>query len=197
MVKRTLLNFEHRNDKTDKRKLRQLALDSLQSESDSSTVEASSDKAVSITEPATPPKTALLLPASTSHPETPKFAEKSSSAAEVSSEVSSISKEEVAWAGYEKDDVPQKTQPKYVRNLRHRIFTLYRRLFGVVFTVNMAIFIALCVKGPDAQRIGGIVIVNLFCAILMRQDYVINGFFNTFCSVPSSYVLTFAFGATY
>ena len=74
----------------------------------------------------------------------------------------------------------------FVRHLRHYIFTLYRRLFGVVFTINMAIFIRLCLASADTQRIAEIIIVNLFCAILIRQDYVINAIFNTCCTVPQS-----------
>lgn len=93
-----------------------------------------------------------------------------------------------AWDGYLDDEIPNKTQGKLVRNLRHSIFSLYRRLFGVVFIANMAIFIATLVRGgANAQHLGLIVVANLFCAILMRQDYVINTFFNVFCAVPSSY----------
>ena len=93
------------------------------------------------------------------------------------------------WEGYEEDDIPDKTQGKLVRNLRHQIFTLYRRLFGVVFVTNMAIFVATLIKGHhNAQQLGQIVVANLFCAILMRQDYVVNAFFNLFCAVPTTYV---------
>ncbi|KAF9267434.1 nonribosomal peptide synthetase 12 [Marasmius fiardii PR-910] len=95
----------------------------------------------------------------------------------------------LAWEGYKDDELPEKTQGHYLRNLRHQIFSLYRRLFGVVFIANMAIFIATCVKGASVPKIGEIVVANLFCAILMRQDYVINAFFNTFCAVPASWPL--------
>jgi len=107
-------------------------------------------------------------------------------------EVSSIEKGDttLAWDGYEDEDLPNKTQNKYARNLRHQIFTLYRRLFGVVFVTNMAIFIASLAKGGlNAQQLGQIVVANLFCAILMRQDYVVNAFFNVFCAVPTSWPL--------
>lgn len=91
------------------------------------------------------------------------------------------------WEGYENDPIPDKTQNKVIRNLRHQIFTLYRRLFGVVFIVNVSILVATMARGgANAQQIGLIVVSNLFCAILMRQDYVINVFFNVFCSVPAS-----------
>lgn len=101
-----------------------------------------------------------------------------------------VEKESTPWDGYLDDEIPTKTQPKIVRNLRHQIFSLYRRLFGVVFVTNVAVSIATLVRpnGADAQHLGSIVVANLFCAILMRQDYVINAFFNTFCAVPASYV---------
>lgn len=94
------------------------------------------------------------------------------------------------WDGYQDDDLPEKTQGHYLRNLRHQIFSLYRRLFGIVFVVNMAILIWTLVRKQkaDAQHLGLIVVSNLFCAILMRQDYVINAFFTVACAVPSSCV---------
>jgi len=53
----------------------------------------------------------------------------------------------------------------------------------------MSILIAIIVRGASVPRIGEIVLANLCCAILMRQDYVINAFFNVFCAVPTSYVV--------
>ncbi|KAF9475655.1 nonribosomal peptide synthetase 12 [Pholiota conissans] len=112
------------------------------------------------------------------------------SATELGSEVSSLEvKREYPWSGYEDDHLPKKRQGKYLRNLRHQIFTLYRRLFGVVFLTNMAVFISVVIRRVNAQQIGTIVIANLFCSILMRQDYVINAFFNVFCAVPPSWPL--------
>ena len=91
------------------------------------------------------------------------------------------------WDGYQDDVLPPKTHGKLFRNLRHQIFSLYRRLFGIVFIVNMAILVSIFAKGgANAQELGLIVVANLFCAILMRQDYIINAFFTTFCAVPTS-----------
>lgn len=105
-------------------------------------------------------------------------------------EVGVVEKQTTAWDGYEDDDLPEKTHGKALRNLRHQIFSLYRRLFGVVFVTNVAVLIATLVRpnGADAQHLGLIVVANLFCAILMRQDYIINAFFTICCAVPSSYV---------
>lgn len=99
----------------------------------------------------------------------------------------SVTEKGNAWDGYEDEELPDKTQGHTVRNLRHHIFTLYRRLFGIVFITNAAVFTATVVIGQaNAQKLGLIVVANLFCAILMRQDYVINAFFTTFCAVPTS-----------
>ncbi|KAG8734036.1 hypothetical protein FRC11_013092 [Ceratobasidium sp. 423] len=95
-----------------------------------------------------------------------------------------------AWDGYLDDDIPDKMEPKYVRNLRHIVFSLYRRLFGVVFIVNMSIFIhALVEGGLPANKIGTIVVGNICAAVLMRQDYVLNLIFNIACAVPRSWPL--------
>jgi hypothetical protein len=99
---------------------------------------------------------------------------------------SSLEDQTHMWSGYKDDDLPEKTQGRLMRNLRHQIFYLYRRLFGIVFVTNLAIFVAVAVEGADAFQIGKIVVANLFVAILMRQDYVIDAFFTVFTSVPSS-----------
>ena len=91
------------------------------------------------------------------------------------------------WDGFEDDELPAKTQGKIFRNLRHQIFSLYRRLFSIVFIVNMAVLIWIFVKGEtNAQELGQIVIANIFASVLMRQDHVINTFFHVFTAVPSS-----------
>lgn len=90
------------------------------------------------------------------------------------------------WEGYEDDELPHKTNNRAIRNLRHKIFSIYRRIFGVIFVVNLAIFIATTVRGADASKLGLIVVANLFCAILMRQEYVVNSFFIVFGNIPRS-----------
>ncbi len=110
----------------------------------------------------------------------------SSDTIEVSSS-SDIGEKGNLWDGYENDTLPEKTQGKLFRNLRHQVFSLYRRLFGVVFLTNMAVLIYTGCRGlVNAPHLGLVVVSNLFCAILMRQDYVINTFFTIFCAVPSS-----------
>lgn len=86
------------------------------------------------------------------------------------------------WDGYEDDEIPAKVHGKYLRNLRHIVFTLYRRMFGVVFVINLGILIATLAKGGlESPGIGVAVTGNLLAAILMRQDHVVNLFFKV-CS---------------
>ena len=100
-------------------------------------------------------------------------------------QVTSAHEEGNFWDGYLDDELPEKTHGHVFRNLRHQVFSLYRRLFSVVFIANMAVFVATLAKGgANAQELGLIVVANLFCAILMRQDYVINAFFTIACAVP-------------
>lgn len=180
------------NGKTDRRILQQRALDSMKP---IPPAEKEAIPEVLSEKPAVIPGDVFELPPTLAYQEDRKPQELSalkdgaifgSRVAESDSEVSSLEKQDHVWSGYEDDILPDKTQPKVIRNLRHQIFSLYRRLFGVVFVTNMAVFISVVIKGTNAQQLGGIVVANLFCAILMRQDYVINAFFNVFCSVPSS-----------
>ncbi|TBU62248.1 hypothetical protein BD310DRAFT_87219 [Dichomitus squalens] len=94
------------------------------------------------------------------------------------------------WDGYLEDELPEKTHGRFLRNVRFQIFSLYRRLFGIVFIVNMSIFIATCARGStDANYLGKVSIANLFVAILMRQAYVINTFFVVARWVPNTWPL--------
>ena len=109
----------------------------------------------------------------------------STSASTSQSDLSEEEKGEI-WQGYEGDELPTKTNGHYLRNLRFQLMTLYRRLFGIVFCVNLGVFIWYAVKGANAEQLGRVVIGNLFTAILMRQEYVINSFFAVACLAPKS-----------
>ncbi|KAK1236374.1 hypothetical protein PQX77_000378, partial [Marasmius sp. AFHP31] len=93
------------------------------------------------------------------------------------------------WDGYEDDKLPEKVHGHYLRNLRHQAFSLYRRLFGLVFVTNMAVFIFVCTRETSVPKIAEVAVANIFASILMRQEYVVNTFFNIFCSVPRSWPL--------
>ena len=84
------------------------------------------------------------------------------------------------------DSIPIKAQGPIIRNLRHRVYSLYRRLFGIVFIVNLAIVIFFAVRGTTVIKLGEIVIANLLVSISMREGRVVNAFFFFCCSVPTS-----------
>lgn len=90
------------------------------------------------------------------------------------------------------EPLPDKVHGRILRQLRHHLLNIYRRFFGVVFVVNMAIFIATLGRGRyNASHLGLIVVANIFVAVLIRQEHVVNVLFYIFCSVPPSYVDAF------
>lgn len=109
----------------------------------------------------------------------------SATSAEVSQSEFSTEKGEV-WQGFEEDVLPEKVHGRFLRNLRWQLMSLYRRLFGIVFCVNLGVFIWYAVKGANAEQLGRVVLGNLFAAVLMRQEYVINSFFFVACLAPRS-----------
>lgn len=193
----TLLTIPCRNGKADKRALELLARESSQTtpapadpspvyqlpmkekeEKDwnkSTTSVATYDSSTTVnttaTAPITPGATLVSLPL------------------EKKIEPSELEDQTSIWAGYQQDILPNKTQGRILRNLRHKVMILYRRMFGVVFLVNFGIFIWYAVRGANSLQLGQVVIGNLFTAILMRQDYVIDAFFVVFTAVPPSWPL--------
>ncbi|KAK0441585.1 hypothetical protein EV421DRAFT_629180 [Armillaria borealis] len=108
---------------------------------------------------------------------------------QTSSKAGSLADEKLGnpWDGYEDEAMPDKVQPRPVRNMRLQAFSIYRRLFSVVFITNMGIFISYAIRGYHSQKIALVTVANIFIAILMRQELVINALFLIFCSVPKSW----------
>lgn len=76
------------------------------------------------------------------------------------------------WEGYMETELPEKGQRKLLRNLRHHILNVYRRLFSIVFLVNLGVLISVAVRGATADYIGKIVIANIFVSVLIREEHV-------------------------
>lgn len=96
---------------------------------------------------------------------------------------------ENGWEGYKTDPFPEKALPKPVRNLRHIVLNVYRRLFSIVLLTNVAIlaWVASSVgERANAPYLGTIVVANFFAAILIREDHIVNLLFRIFTSVPKS-----------
>lgn len=94
------------------------------------------------------------------------------------------------WEGYLEDPLPEKTDDRWLRNLRHQILSLYRRFFGIIFLANaLILIISLARGGLSTAEVGKTVIGNLLVAIIFRQDHFVNLLFGIFCRVPISYVI--------
>ncbi|KAI9148337.1 Adenylate-forming reductase [Paramyrothecium foliicola] len=80
----------------------------------------------------------------------------------------------------EEFDLPQKKGFHGWRWIRHRGLSAYRKLFGVIFLTNIAVFIWMLWQSRNVNfslplpHIATAVSANLLCAVLLRQDYVVN-----------------------
>lgn len=85
--------------------------------------------------------------------------------------------------------LPPKKNGRIWRNLRYTYFSIYRRLFSLVFLGNLAVLTWLLVKhrGIDTiplQTLGVAGASNITFAILVRQEWVVNSLFQFFGSCP-------------
>ncbi|KAH8652692.1 nonribosomal peptide synthetase 12 [Tricladium varicosporioides] len=87
--------------------------------------------------------------------------------------------------------LPEKKGRHGLRALRHRFFSLYRRLFSLVFIANMSIVIFMIVSPSrrQIQYLATAIASNLTASVLFRQDHVVNFLFWLACSVPTSWPL--------
>lgn len=76
------------------------------------------------------------------------------------------------WEGYMETELPEKGERKLLRNIRHHILNIYRRLFSIVFFVNLGVLISVAVRGATADYIGKIVIANIFVSVVIRDEHV-------------------------
>lgn len=87
--------------------------------------------------------------------------------------------------------LPYKRERKFWRGMRHNFYTVYQRLFSVVFIGNMIAFVIELVLyknsrpfGPPLGNVATAAAANILGAILIRQEYVINGLYAIFCATP-------------
>ncbi|KZF24335.1 hypothetical protein L228DRAFT_208882 [Xylona heveae TC161] len=91
----------------------------------------------------------------------------------------------------EPQPLPSKRGTRPVRYLRHTFFTMYRRLFSVVFIANAAVLVALLARKYKSSSntlkltdVATATSANLMVSILMRQEHVINLLFVICAAVP-------------
>ena len=106
---------------------------------------------------------------------------------------------------YDSVQIPPKRQVKAVRNVRHTLLNVYRRLFSLVFLGNMIAFIYFVVQwwrtAPPAGKHSSVssriplsalstaASANILVAILIRQDYIVNLLFKSLWWLPHSWPL--------
>lgn len=79
--------------------------------------------------------------------------------------------------------LPEKKQRRFLRHGRHTILSVYRRLFSIVFILNMVGLAVLLSQNshwyttPPLSAFATAAAANIMVAILIRQDYIINACF--------------------
>ncbi|KAI1637227.1 hypothetical protein F4809DRAFT_327775 [Biscogniauxia mediterranea] len=92
----------------------------------------------------------------------------------------------------EQATLPEQLGSELTRKLRHKYASSYRKIFGVIFTVNLAVFVALLVQGranPNSRDVGSAASANLMVSILFRQEEFVNLVYEIFVHVPHSWPL--------
>ena len=87
--------------------------------------------------------------------------------------------------------LPAKRQPRLLRNVRHNLLSVYKRLFSICMLVNIiAIIIVLCRRStatlPSASNLSIPISVNVLVAALSRTEYVVNLLFALTIRVPQT-----------
>jgi hypothetical protein len=81
--------------------------------------------------------------------------------------------------------LPPKRYPWVIRNLRYTLLTVYRRFFTLVIFLNIIPLVhVLHTQTNKLDTLATCASTNLFIAILIRQDYIINTIFRTAWLTP-------------
>ncbi|MCJ1250869.1 hypothetical protein MMC30_008097 [Trapelia coarctata] len=87
--------------------------------------------------------------------------------------------------------LPAKRQPRFLRNIRHNLLSVYKRLFSICVLANLiAVIIVLCRNSsatlPSASNLSIPISVNVLVAALSRTEYVVNLLFALTIRIPQS-----------
>ncbi|KAA8912327.1 hypothetical protein FN846DRAFT_324924 [Sphaerosporella brunnea] len=94
------------------------------------------------------------------------------------------------WTAFASHELAEKNHGSIFRNIRFRIMSMYRRLFTVVFLVNLTVAITFAVTGTARiDRLAGAALGNLTASVLIRNDHIVNFLFRTLSSIPKSWPL--------
>jgi len=80
--------------------------------------------------------------------------------------------------------LPAKRYNKILRHARYTFLNVYRRLFSIVFVVNMVFVVFFMIQHRESYsspqllaNLAAAASANVMVALLIRQDYVVNGLF--------------------
>ncbi|KAI1330756.1 hypothetical protein F5Y16DRAFT_341987 [Xylariaceae sp. FL0255] len=88
--------------------------------------------------------------------------------------------------------LPEQSGTETSRMIRHKYASSYRKIFGVIFTLNLIGFIALLAtsKGyPLSRSVGDAASANLLFCIMFRQEECVNIVYEIFVHAPHSWPL--------
>ena len=87
--------------------------------------------------------------------------------------------------------LPNKRESRIFRRLRHNLLSVYKRLFSIVLIGNMIAFVIELVLhrhskpfGPPVGNVATAASANIFAALLIRQENVINTLYDICCWTP-------------
>ncbi|KAI0161197.1 hypothetical protein GGR57DRAFT_518416 [Xylariaceae sp. FL1272] len=86
--------------------------------------------------------------------------------------------------------LPDQVGTDLSRKVRYNYASSYRKIFGVIFTINLAVFVALLVEGrgsPSSRDVGSAASFNLLVCILFRQEEFVNFVYEIFVWAPHSW----------
>src|SRR3569833_38139 len=88
---------------------------------------------------------------------------------------------------------PRVSSADKLDTLLDKYASTYRKIFGVIFTITLAVFIALVAVSrgyPDSRSVITAVSANLLCSILFRQEDFVNLCYELFTLAPHSWPLS-------
>lgn len=104
--------------------------------------------------------------------------------------IENYSSKEVSSNGAESPSVidleAQPTEPRRKRfaHFRYVMFTVYRRLFTIVFCANLAVFLYVMISDRQLLALVNATAVNLVACGLARHPMMVNAIYRAVCSIP-------------
>ncbi|KAI6084250.1 hypothetical protein F4821DRAFT_177651 [Hypoxylon rubiginosum] len=89
--------------------------------------------------------------------------------------------------------LPDQLGTELSRQVRHKYASSYRKVFGAIFTINLAAFVGLIASArgmPNSRDVGSAASANLLTCILFRQEEFVNLCYEIFICVPHSWPLS-------